>query len=204
MWTAPANGQLDWFNEQTLRYSGMEFAALTGAGWAMLVHPDDLAHAQVSWSAALRSGANYEVEFRIRRADDVYRWHLVRALPVRNARGKIVRWVGTNTDIEDQRADRDKLREINATLERRVEERTRERERMWSTSPDLISMIDPRGIFLDVNPVWTTALGWDREQVVGKRIDAFIHPQDHRPGDRAGPVDGLWLCQAGRWPCKHL
>ena len=185
MWTSPANGQLDWFNEQTLRYSGMNTAALVGAGWSTLVHPDDLARASSTWSAALRSGANYEAEFRIRRADGIYRWHLVRALPVRNARGNIVRWVGTNTDIQDQRADRDKLRVINATLERRVDERTRERERMWSSSPDLIAMIDPGGFFIDVNPVWTSALGWDREQIVGKRIDELIHPEDHASAENA-------------------
>ncbi|MCW5642061.1 MAG: PAS domain-containing protein [Rhodoferax sp.] len=179
MWTSPADGQLDWFNEQTLRYSGMDMAALCGTGWATLVHPDDLARAKSTWAAALRSGKNYEVEFRIRRADGVYRWHLVRALPVRNTSGAIVRWVGTNTDIEDQRADRDKLRAINATLERRVDERTRERERMWTNSPDLMAMIDEHGCFVDVNPAWKCALGWDREQVVGLRIDALIHPQDH-------------------------
>ena len=179
MWTSPADGQLDWFNEQTLRYSGMDMAALCGTGWATLVHPDDLARAKSTWAAALRSGQNYEVEFRIRRADGVYRWHLVRALPVRNTGGAIVRWVGTNTDIEDQRADRDKLRAINATLERRVDERTRERERMWTNSPDLMAMIDEHGSFVDVNPAWKCALGWDREQVVGRRIDALIHPQDH-------------------------
>ena len=185
MWTSPANGQLDWFNEQTLRYSGMDIAALIGAGWTTLVHPDDQARAASSWSAALRSGANYEVEFRIRRADGVYRWHLVRALPVRNARGNIVRWVGTNTDIEDQHADRDKLRAINATLERRVDERTRERERMWSSSPDLIARIDSQGVFLDINPVWASVLGWEREQVVGKRIDDFIHAEDRASADVA-------------------
>ena len=178
MWTSRANGHLDWFNDQTLRYSGVDIEALVGDGWARLLHPDDVARAASTWSTALHSGANYEMEFRIRRADGVYRWHLVRALPVRNARGDIVRWVGTNTDIEDQHADRDQLREINATLERRADERTRERERMWSSSPDLIAMIDPQGIFLDVNPVWTSALGWDREQIVGKRIDGFIHSED--------------------------
>ncbi|MEP6972476.1 MAG: PAS domain-containing protein [Betaproteobacteria bacterium] len=185
MWTSPADGRLDWFNDQTLRYSGMDSAALAGAGWSALVHSDDVARAASTWSAALCSGANCEVEFRIRRADGVYRWHLVRALPVRNDRGDIVRWVGTNTDIEDQRADRDQLRAINATLERRVDERTRERERMWSSSPDLIAMIDTQGIFMDINPVWTSALGWGREQVIGKRIDAIIHPADHAIADDA-------------------
>jgi len=192
MWTSTANGQLDWVNAQTLNYSGKDIAALTGGGWATLVHPHDMALAQSSWSAALRSGTSYEVEFRIRRADGAYRWHLVRALPVRNARGDIVRWVGTNTDIEDQRADRDKLRAMNATLERRVDERTRERERMWTSSPDLMAMVDPQGHFLDINPVWTSSLGWDRDRVIGQRIDAFVHPED-----RASAEDALARATVG-------
>ncbi len=195
MWTSAADGELDWFNGQTLLYSGMDMATLAGSGWIALVHPDDVARAASSWSLALRSGANYEVEFRIRRADGVYRWHLVRALSVRNAGGVIVRWVGTNTDIDDQHADREKLRAINVTLERRVDERTRERERMWNSSPDLIAMIDFGGVFLDINPVWTSVLGWDREQVVGKRIDELIHPQDH-----ASAEDALIRATAGVLP----
>ncbi len=185
MWTSPANGQLDWFNNQTLDYSGKDLAALLGSGWSKLVHADDIANAASTWSTALRNGVNYEVEFRIRRADGVYRWHLVRALPMRNARGDIVRWVGTNTDIEEQRADRDRLREVNVTLERQVDERTRERERMWGSSPDLIHTLDHSGIFLDVNPVWTNLLGWNSEQVVGKHIDDFVHPEDQIRADDA-------------------
>lgn len=185
MWTSQEDGLLDWFNDQTLRYSGVEVSSLIGTGWASLVHPDDLGRASSTWSDVVRNGTNYEMEFRVRRADGAYRWHLVRALPVRDARGKIVRWVGTNTDIEDQRVDRDRLREVNVTLERQVDERTRERERMWSSSPDLIHTIDPQGIFLDVNPVWTSFLGWAPEQVVGKRIDAFIHPEDGANAEEA-------------------
>ena len=185
MWTAPANGQIDWFNEQALRFSGLAMEDLVGAGWASMVHPDDLPTARSCWSDSISSGASYEAETRLRRVDGEYRWHLVRALPVRNARGAIVRWVGTNTDIEDQRADRNRLRDVNATLEHQVDERTRERERMWSSSPDLIATIDPQGYFLDVNPVWTRFLRWDREQVVGKRIYAFIHSEDQARAEEA-------------------
>lgn len=178
MWTAAADGRADWYNEQAIRYSGMDLATILHKGWEAMLDPQDLAYAQSSWTAALQSGSSYEAELRIRRADGIYRWHLVRALPVRDARGKIVRWVGTNTDIEDQRADRDRLREVNVNLERQVDERTRERQRMWSSSPDLIHTLDAQGIFLDVNPVWTSFLGWDRDHIVGKSIFTTIHPDD--------------------------
>lgn len=202
MWTAAADGQADWYNEQALRYSGMDLPEMVANGWAKMVHPEDLPFAQSSWTAALESRSSYEAELRIRRADGIYRWHLVRALPVRDARGKIVRWVGTNTDIEDQRADRDRLREVNVTLERQVDERTRERQRMWSSSPDLIHTLDAQGLFLDVNPVWTSFLGWDREQVVGKNVFTFIHPKD-----RANAVEALAKATVGVLPafeCRML
>ena len=202
MWTSDVNGQVDWFNEQALLYSGLDSKNLTGAGWAMMVHPEDSARTQSSWLDSASTGANFELETRLRRADGVYRWHLVRALPVRNALGHIVRWVGTNTDIEDQRTDRDRLREVNATLERRVEERTRERERMWSSSPDLIHRLDSTGVFLDINPVWTSFLGWNREQVIGTSVFDFIHPDD-----RADASQALGTAIAGVLPnaeCRML
>ena len=202
MWTAAAHGQADWYNEQAIRYSGMDLATIVRKGWEAMVDPQDLPYAKSSWQAALESGSSYEAELRIRRADGISRWHLVRALPVRDARGKIVRWVGTNTDIEDQRTDRDRLREVNVTLERQVDERTRERERMWGSSPDLIHTLDTQGVFLDVNPVWTSFLGWEREQVVGKSVFRFIHPDD-----QANAVQALAKATVGVLPafeCRML
>ena len=178
VWTAPASGQLDWFNEQTLAYSGMSMQDLAGSGWGQLVHPEDLDTAASAWAQALATGNSYEIEFRIRRADGVYRWHLVRALPIRSADGSVQRWVGTNTDIEQQRSDREALRQLNATLERRVDERTRERDRIWRNAPDMIAVLRPDGIFTDVNPAWTQTLGWAAQQVVGKRIDEMVYPED--------------------------
>lgn len=185
VWTAPANGQLDWFNEQTLAYSGLSMAELAGSGWVRLVHPEDADAAARRWTEALATGASYEIEFRIRRADGVYRWHLVRAVPIREPGGKLVRWVGTNTDIEQQRSDREALVQLNASLECRVEERTRERDRIWRNSPDLIAVVRNDGIFIEVNPAWTKILGWTQHQVAGKRIDALIHPDDHASAELA-------------------
>jgi len=152
MWTASAQGQSDWYNDTAIRYSGLDLKTIVGQGWEAMVHPEDLAEVQSSWTTALVSGSDYEAEIRIRRADGIYRWHLVRALPVRDVAGKTVRWVGTNTDIEDQRADRDRLRKVNVNLEREVDERTRERERIWSSSPDLIHTLDQQGIFFGRQP----------------------------------------------------
>ncbi len=126
VWAANPQGQLDWFNEGALEYSGHRAQDLAGDRWAGIVHPDDLQGAAVVWSDALTSGKTYETEFRIRRADGTYRWHLVRAQPIRDAAGTIIRWVGTNTDIHDQKEVAAALEDINATLEERVQQRTSE------------------------------------------------------------------------------
>ncbi len=126
VWTAPPNGRLDWFNQRVYDYTGLAPGDLDGDDWAGVVHPADLARATERWRASLASGETYEVEFRIRRADDVYRWHLVRAVAIRDDGGAIVRWIGANTDIEDQKIAADALIDLNATLEHQVNQRTGE------------------------------------------------------------------------------
>ncbi|RYG24174.1 MAG: PAS domain-containing hybrid sensor histidine kinase/response regulator, partial [Burkholderiales bacterium] len=91
-----------------------------------LVHPDDMAGAVERWTQSLATGKVYETEFRLRRHDGVYRWHLTRAVPVKTETGEIARWVGTNTDIDDQKAAVEALSNINTSLETRVAERTKE------------------------------------------------------------------------------
>ncbi|MDI1259838.1 PAS domain S-box protein [Aquabacterium sp.] len=178
VWTSPPNGQLDWFNEQTLAYSGLSHEQLAGQGWTAIVHPDDLQRASLAWTQSLTSGQIYEIEFRIRRADGAYRWHLVRAHPIRSGDGATTRWIGTNTDIEDQRLASEALLAMNATLEQRIEERTEERDRVWRNSQDLLVVVSGDGIFRDVNPAWTRILGFSREEIMGQHVNGLIHPDD--------------------------
>jgi PAS domain S-box-containing protein len=104
IWTATPDGALDYLNRQTLDYFALSEAKLLGWGWQEVVHPDDLPQALDRWTRSLVSGETYDVEFRLRRAaDGEYRWHLGRALPMRDAGGNIVKWFGTNTDIDDQK-----------------------------------------------------------------------------------------------------
>jgi PAS domain S-box-containing protein len=124
VWTARPDGQLDWFNERVYEYSGVKSETLDGDGWGALVHPDDRSAKAELWQAALMAGAPYEAQFRIRSASGLYRWHLARAFPTRGAYGVILRWVGSNTDIEDQKVAAQTLADINATLEERVSQRT--------------------------------------------------------------------------------
>jgi len=103
VWTSPPSGQLDWFNNRVYEYSGTTEGELDGAGWTKLVHPDDLSGAGEAWAHSLQTGAPYDVEFRLRRFDGTYRLHIARAVLIRGDDGSPLRWIGTNTDIEDQR-----------------------------------------------------------------------------------------------------
>jgi len=164
VWTAPPDGQPDWFNQRALDYSGRTLAELVGQGWAGMVHPDDLPQALALWTSSISSGTDYETEYRMCRADGQYRWHLVRALPIRAADGTILRWIGTNTDIHEQ-----KLSEV-ASL--------RDRDRLWMLSQDLMLVCDFDGIITAVNPSATRLLGWNEEEMVGRNIVDFLHADD--------------------------
>ncbi|MEJ7597568.1 MAG: PAS domain-containing protein [Kofleriaceae bacterium] len=127
VWTAEPDGNLDYYNQHWFDYTGMTLEQTQGWGWQPVLHPDDVQTCIDRWSEAVRTGNPYEVEYRFKRASDgTYRWHLGRALPVRGADGKIQKWFGTCTDIDDQRRAQDALRESGQQLEARVRERTAE------------------------------------------------------------------------------
>jgi PAS domain S-box-containing protein len=113
VWTALPDGNLDWFNDQVYAFSGAAPGELDGQKWASIVHPDDIGGAAEAWGRALTSGEPYTTEFRLRRHDGVYRWHIARAVPIHAGDGSVVQWVGSNTDIEEQKEAEAALRESN-------------------------------------------------------------------------------------------
>ncbi|WP_418317806.1 PAS domain-containing protein [Piscinibacter sakaiensis] len=130
VWTATADGRIDWCNEQTLEYAGVELDALSGDRWVSIVNPDDVPVAEAAWRRSIARGEPYRTEFRLRRHDGVERWHLARATALRDAAGQIKRWIGTNTDIDDQKASAALLSDLNNVLARRVQERTLELQKV--------------------------------------------------------------------------
>ena len=127
IWAARPDGYIYWFNQQVYAYSGIAPGTCDGAElWIAQVHADDRDMATARWQDALSTGKPYSVEFRMRAANGDYRWFLVRAEPVRGDDGSILRWVGTNTDIDDSRRQTAQLAQWNETLEEQVAARTRE------------------------------------------------------------------------------
>ena len=101
VWMMQADGSYTYFNQRWLDYSGLSMEESLGHGWARLIHPDDNLRASRLWEQALGSGEPCEIEYRLRRADGVYRWMLGRTLPQCDATGQRTQWLGTLTDIED-------------------------------------------------------------------------------------------------------
>ncbi|MBC3788328.1 PAS domain-containing protein [Spirosoma utsteinense] len=116
-WTNTPTGGVGFFNERWYAYTGLSFEQTRDWGWQAVVHPDDLARTLSAYQRTLTTGEEFMLENRYRRADGVYRWHLNRALPLYGDDGQIVQWVGTATDIDEQK-------QLEAQLDQQVQTRT--------------------------------------------------------------------------------
>src|SRR5216683_4535074 len=109
-WSARSDGAADFFNQRWLDYTGLSVEQARDWGWMVALHPDDLNGLVDYWRSILASHEPGEIEARLRRFDGVYRWFLFRATPSFDNDGAVVKWFGTNTDIEDRKRAEDALR----------------------------------------------------------------------------------------------
>ena len=117
IWTASADGTIDFFNARWIAYTGITLDDFR-SGVRGSVHPDDLALTMERWRTAVESQTPYEIEYRLRRGTDhEFRWFLARAEPVRNGDGHVALWVGTATDIDEQRRDHDSLEFVSEAVD---------------------------------------------------------------------------------------
>jgi PAS domain S-box-containing protein len=177
-WTADTDGRRNWFNKRWHDYAGTTLEEMQGFGWQKLHHPDHLERVVQGIRKSFKGDTPWEDTFPLRGRDGNYRWFLTRALPIRNDAGEVVRWFGTNTDITEQLEAEKALRELNATLEHRVEAQTRERVQIWNVSQDLLVVTDLDGKYLTVNPAWTVSLGWSEAELLGNTSQWLLHPDD--------------------------
>jgi len=135
-WTADSTGWIFWYNKRWYDYTGTTLEEVQGWGWQKVHHPEHVARVVKKIKRCLESGEVWEDTFPLRGKDGEYRWFLSRALPIRDADGKIIRWLGTNTDITEQRGleealrkSEERFRELAGKLDAEVRERTEELER---------------------------------------------------------------------------
>ena len=160
-WMAQADGAMVWFNERWFDYTGTTPDQVVGWGWQDTCEPSVLPAVMERWTASLKSGEPFEMEFPIRGVDGKYRWFLTRGNAVRDRDGHVVRWFGTNTDVDQVKRAEQALRDESHVL-----------ELLNSTGTTLASTRDLRSLLQAVTDAAT--------HIAGARHGAFLyHPQEH-------------------------
>ncbi len=200
VWMADAAGSLDYYNERWYEFTGFAREGMGDESWKPILHPDDFQDCFDLWYEAVRTGQPYQNEFRyVDRATGQYRWHLGRAMPVRDESGRVVRWFGTSTDINTRKQVEDELRLLNETYERRVEERTAElanaladQERTtaalrvseeqfrgaFDASAIGMALVATDGRWLQVNRSLCRIVGYTEAELLAKTFQDITHPDD--------------------------
>jgi PAS domain S-box-containing protein len=177
VWSALPDGYVEFCNQGWLNYTGMSSDQVRGQELATTMHPQDKSDFVEKWRAALTQGEPFEAEARLRRADGCYRWFLIRAVPLRKAKGGSSRWYGTNVDIEDLKRAQEEIAE-----RKRAEERLRESEArfqaMADTAPVMIWLTGTDGLCNYFNKPWLEFTGQTMEQEVGTGWIEGVHPDD--------------------------
>lgn len=168
VWTSAPDGMLDFCNSRWLAYTGLSAEEVNADGWAVVLHPDDVAAALEAWRRASVAGEEYQMEQRLRSADGSYRWFLVRALPLRDEQGNVVKWYGTCTDIDDRK---------------QVEEALRASEREYRATFELAgsgkAQADPiTWRFLRVNRRFCEITGYSEAELLERTFQDITHPDD--------------------------
>jgi PAS domain S-box-containing protein len=172
IWSGPPDGTLDYCNARWRSYMGIGLKDLQGDGWQTMLHPNDRDRVLKAWHESVVNGTPYEQEERHRGADGTYRWFLARGVPLRDAEGRIVRWYGTNTDIEELK---------------RVEEALGKSEKLFAAFMDhmpgfaWIKDIDGRYVYVNKKEL---ELDVYRAGVIGK-TDAELWPAEIASAYRA-------------------
>ena len=167
VWTASPDGQYDFVNQRWCEYTGLDAEQARGWGWSVAIHPDDLPRLRAHSESIVPAGEWGEIEVRMRRSDGAYRWFLLRARPLRDASGKIVKWFGASTDIDDRVRAEEALRESELQYRSIVD-----------SIPGFVVVVTPTGAVEYLNRQCLEYLGVTLEQAKeGNSADA-IHPDD--------------------------
>ena len=113
-WMADASGYIFWYNQRWYEYTGTTPKQMEGWGWQSVHDPSTLPSVMERWLASIEEGKPFEMVFPLRGADGVFRSFLTRIVPIKNAEGKVVRWFGTNTDVDELRHTQEALRDSEA------------------------------------------------------------------------------------------
>ena len=158
IWTAAIDGHVDYINQRWQNYTGLDLEQMRVRGWAAIVHPDDLPNIRDSWIQAIRTEGKFDTEARLRSANGTYHWFLSKARPLRNERGEIIKWYGTNTSIT-------RIKELETKLLQQAEDLRRANQ-----LKDEFLAIVSHELRTPLNPI----LGWSQLLATGKLNESQI------------------------------
>src|SRR5579862_7518037 len=174
VWSALPDGHGEFCNRRWLEYTGMASNEIKEGGWAAAYHPEDVNQLWERWRIALAESTPYEAEARMRRADGCYRWFLIQAVPLRDSSGRIVRWYGTNTDIEELKLVQEELQKQTSRL-----------DQLFEQSPEAVAVLSTEDRIVRVNKEFTRMFGYEPDEVLQRSINELIVPEAHVESSRA-------------------
>jgi PAS domain S-box-containing protein len=174
VWITRPDGWCIYVNQQWADYTGLDLQEALGLGWDKPFHADDRPAAGAAWQQAMATSGPYSTEARLRRADGAYRWWLVRGVPLRDAAGAVLKWIGTCTDVHDLKQAELRASDANEAL--------RNSERRFS---DLLKTVRLISVMLDCsahitycNDYLLNLTGWQRDEVIGRNWFELFSPKD--------------------------
>jgi PAS domain S-box-containing protein len=184
-WMAEGDGWIYWYNQRWYDYTGTTFETMKGWGWTTVHHPDHLARTTEFIRKAWNTGNEWELTFPLRGKNGEYRWFLTRAYPIKNEEGKVIRWIGTNTDVNEKlmiqqqlQQSEDRLRQVSDFMPQIV----------WST--------DAQGNHDFFNKRWNEFTGLSYDESKGDQWIRVVHPDDieriHRIWQRSLQTGALY------------
>lgn len=184
VWITDPNGAAIDFNYKWMEFTGLTFEESLGSGWHAPFHPQDRRQAQRQWEQVAASGELYEIECRLQSKDGTYHWMLGRAAPLRDEQDRIVKWVGTCTDI-------DELKHAQAQLAQQAQ--------LLDLSPDAIVVHDLERRILYWNQGATGIYGWSAKEAIGRRVDELVTSDSEQVKTALGVLlrDGEWSGELG-------
>ncbi len=153
VWICNAKGECEYLNQRWYEFTGQTVEQAMRFGWAETIHPDDVQRVMQVWTQAVNTGEPYQTELRYRCRDGTYHWHLARALPKKDEQGRIVKWFGTSTDIDDSKQlEAERLRLLRVEQEARNEAEAANRAK-----DEFVAMVSH-----DLRSPLNAILGWAR------------------------------------------
>lgn len=178
MWVSELGGKRAFVNQAYMDFLGVTYEEGLVYDWRKSLHPDDIPRILKEQIAGESSKKPFSLEMRVRNAQGEWRWVRSQSQPRWSPTGEHVGFIGVAHDVTASKQAETQLRYENLALEDVVAQRTRERDRVWSVSQDLLVVADRNGVWKQINPAWTTTLGWSEPELLGRTSEWLEHPDD--------------------------